>query len=181
MPCILFLLALAAVGTEEIICFEAESAERVVPPVEVVRAKHPSSPEVAEASSGSCLAIPQGKGNPPEVGGEALFRFEVMKEGQYALWARVWWNDECGNSATMIIDEGKPFTFGQDSTFKCWHWVRAPRVKELYLKTGQHTLTIKNREDGIRLDQILFCLNPRFVPVGIERSTVRQVRVERAQ
>ncbi|MCX7591568.1 MAG: hypothetical protein N2255_08075 [Kiritimatiellae bacterium] len=154
-----------------VICIEAESAVQVTPPMEVVSATNVPMVNASEVSSGSYLEVAQGRGNPPKVTGEAVIRFEIKKAGQYELWCRVWWDDECGNSFTMVVDDGKPFVFGQDSTFKCWHWVRAPRLKQLYLEPGIHTLRVQNREDGVRLDQILFSSNQRYVPVGIEKPT----------
>ncbi len=145
----------------------------------IVRASdetHP--PEVrrilAEASGQACLEIPQGAGNPPEVNaGAAEFVFEIPQAGDYVLWCRVWWEDECGNSFTMQIDDHAPFVLGQNSTVQRWHWVKAPpRLKALSLTAGRHTLRVINREDGVRLDQLLLTRNPKFVPVGIERVNV---------
>ena len=152
----------AAGGT---ICFEAESAETVAASMQ--------TRSVADASEGACLELPQGAGNPPDViEGDATCAFLVPKGGTYALWCRVWWLDECGNSFTMTIDDGKPFTFGQDGTYKEWHWVKAPPAfRKISLKEGRHTLRIQNREDGARLDQIVLTANRRYVPVGIEKTT----------
>jgi hypothetical protein len=155
-------------------CFEAESATRVDPPMQSVSAAEAPSRDAARfaalASGKGFIAVPQGKGNPPKVeGGEAELSFALDADGRQTLWARVWWFDECGNSLTMQIDDGPPFTFGQDSTFKRWHWVKAPdRLKQLDLKAGPHTLIIRNREDGVRVDQVLFSRDKRYVPVGIE-------------
>ena len=69
------------------------------------------------------------------------------------------------------------FLFGEDATYKTWHWVKYPvsrTVKPLNLTEGKHTLTFFNREDGVRLDQILLSADKRFVPMDIEKTGVRQ-------
>ena len=161
---VLFLLILAidcvAAGN---VCIEAESAEKVSAPVIVAEAK--------EASGGKCLEIKQGAGNPPKMtNGEAVIKFHIEKAGDYIMWARVLWDDECSNSFTAEIDDSAAFAFGQDLTFKTWHWVKSPaKLKQLSLRAGPHNLTIKNREDGIKIDQVLFTSDSSFVPAGTEK------------
>ena len=119
------------------------------------------------------LQVAQGKGNPPKVTtGLATYAFTIENPGVYYLWCRVWWMDECGNSFFMHIDDANPFVFGEGSTFKTWHWVRAPlRLKQLTLGPGPHTLTLRNREDGVALNQILLTPDKAYVPVGVEPIT----------
>lgn len=159
------------------VCFEGESAIQVSEPMEI------SSADTAEdnvrqtalkkASGGKALEVPQGKGNPPEVTtGKAEYAFEVDADGDYFLWCRVWWLDECANSFTMNIDNARSFTFGQDATYKTWHWVKAPsRLKQLSLSKGKHKLVVACREDGAMLDQVVLTTNKRYVPVGIEAAS----------
>jgi len=161
----------------ETICLEAEWAESMTAPVEKVDATDDAVARgvagATEASGRQYIQIAQGKGNPPEVTtGEARYVFEVRQGGTFILWCRVWWDDECGNSFTMSLNNNKPFMFGRNASFKRWHWVKsAPRLKQLELAPGQNTLLIRNREDGVRLDQILLTTDARFVPVGIEATT----------
>ena len=177
LGCAVLLLAGAARAGERI-CLEAESAAKVEAPMQVTEeAKAPALPDgtkVKGASGGKYLEVPQGKGNPPKVDkGRAELTFEVKKGGTFYLWGRAWWEDDCGNSFSISIDGAKAFSFGQDGTHKTWHWVKAPRrLKQLELEPGKHTLTIKNREDGARLDQILLTTNKRYVPVDAEKPTV---------
>ena len=123
-------LAAAQGFAADIVCIEAEAATNVIAPMRVT-SKAPPAPKQGEPepiSGGKHLEIPQGAGYPPKVTtGEATWAFEVPTAGRYYLWCRVRWDDECGNSLTMHIDDAKPFTFGQDGTYKRWHWVRAPR------------------------------------------------------
>lgn len=169
------------------VCMEAESASEVEAPMALIdvsvsvklRGDTPLKPQgdgakpVEGASGRKYLEVAQGKGNPPKVvSGEALYVFSVDSKGQYYLWCRVWWPDECGNSFNISVDDSKSFTFGQDGTFKRWHWVKAPlRLKQLKLTKGKHSLRVKNREDGAKIDQVLLTSDRKYVPVGIEDVT----------
>ena len=143
----------------DILRIEAEASASLTPVIALA--------QDSLASGKACIEIAQGKGIKT---GEASYNFEIKKKGVYYLWMRVWWIDSCGNSITAIVDGGegkdKPFTIGQDGTYKSWHWVNA-KVR-LPLDTGRHTLLLKNREDGIKIDQIIFSSDRRMVPVGIE-------------
>ncbi len=153
------------------ICFEAETAELIEAPVVLVT-------NGIEGASGAYLEIPEGAGNPPKVeSGKAVFSFETAADGNFILWCRVWWEDECGNSFTVQIDNQPAFLFGEDATYKVWQWVKYPvarTTKPLRLSKGQHTLTVRNREDGVRLDQVLLSADRRFVPVDIEMPGLRK-------
>ena len=46
-----------------------------------------------------------------------------------------------------------------------WHWVKGDTFT---LTAGKHTITIFNREDGVRLDQFLLTTDTALRPVGIE-------------
>ena len=152
------------------ICFEAETAEQLEAPMALVT-------NGIEGASGTYLEIPEGAGNPPKVtAGKAVFSFEVPEDGQFTLWCRVWWEGECSNSFTVGFDEQPAFLFGENATYKTWHWVKYPvsrTAPPIQLAKGQRRLVFHNREDGVRLDQIVLTTNRRFVPVGIEPAGVR--------
>jgi len=157
------------------IVLEAESATELEKPMVLVREASP--PEgvtpVPGASAKAYLAIPQGAGNPPEVdAGKAVFEFDAPKAGLYILWIRAYWDDSCGNSVGVVINGGAPFMI-EDTTYLTWHWVRSPpRLRQLALPAGRVRLELLNREDGIRIDQILLTTNKRYIPVDIETATV---------
>ncbi len=161
-----------AAGQADRICFEAESAIEIEAPMRLVRQDAPpaAGEVVPGASGGAYLEIPAGSGNPPEVNaGKAVYEIDIPQDGYYHLWARVYWEDECSNSFSLQIDDGPRFAFGQTMTFKTWHWVRSPpRLGVMNLTRGRHRLTVHNREDGVRIDQILLTLNRRLIPVDIE-------------
>jgi len=127
---------------------------------------------VAGASGGKYLEIPEGVGKPPAVNGDAILSVDIPDDGTYFLWCWVWWPDGCGNSFGVSLDDAPAFTFGEDATYKSWHWVKSPpKLKQLDLTKGTHSLRISNREDGAVVDQILFVKEKRYVPVDIEAVT----------
>jgi len=150
--------------------FEAETAQTLEVPMVAV------SNGVAGAS-GAYLEIPEGAGNPPKLmAGKAVFSVEIPEDGTFTLWCRVWWEGECSNSFTIGFDDQPTFLFGEDATYKAWHWVKYPvsrTVSPIKLAKGKHTLVFHNREDGVRLDQVLLSADKRFVPVDIEPSGTR--------
>lgn len=161
----LILAGLSAPAAESV-CIEAETAATLAAPVAVADAgSTTNAPELKGASAGKCLVIPEGAGKPPEVQGTATFRLVVRASGEFYLWQRVWWSDSCGNSVTVVVDDGKPYAFGQDGTYKSWHWVRGMKLR---LDAGSHELRLENREDGIAIDQLLLTSDLKYVPVGIE-------------
>ena len=130
---------------------------------------------VRGASQGKYLEIPEKAGNPPKLEkGFARFEIELPADGAYILWARVWWEGECSNSFMVQIDDAAPFLLGENATYRTWNWVKYPVARmtpPIRLKQGRHVLVFRNREDGVRLDQIVLSPNKRFVPVDIERAT----------
>ncbi len=164
--------AVSAQGTT--LVFEAEDAHEVEAPMVRVRADAPPAGVVAvEGASGNAyLAIPQGAGNPPKVTtGQAVYHVRIPAAGLYTLWLRTYWDDSCGNSINVRINETAPFTV-QDSTYQTWHWVRSPpRLRQLLLPEGPMTLTLINREDGVRIDQVLLTTSRQMIPVDIEPVT----------
>ena len=174
--CIAIVLSPCIGHAGDAICFEAESMVGVTEPMELVDAAKTPSDGIVKAVKGASgakyLQIAIGKGKAPKVSCQTTFAFDVDKEAPYYLWCRVWWDGECSNSFTMTLDDGLPFIFGEDATYNAWHWVKAPpRLKQLNLSKGRHTLTIKNREDGVRLDQILLTVDKSHVPVDTEPVT----------
>ena len=160
----------AALAAGYKVCFEAETALSCEAPMAVF------SNGVAGAS-GTYLEIPEGAGNPPKLmAGKAVFNVEVPEDGPVTLWCRVWWEGECSNSFTIGFDDQPTFLFGEDATYKAWHWVKYPisrTVAPIQLAKGKHTLVFHNREDGVRLDQVLLSADKRFVPIDIEPAGTR--------
>jgi len=142
------------------ILIEAESAKSIQPPVAVF--------ESADASGGKFLEAPEGPDHEEiSVGGSAEYEFSVTTAGEYVLWIRKNWSGACGNSLLVKIDDLPEVVFGEDGTYDTWDWALAVGRK-FSLAPGAHTLTIKNREDGAKFDQILLTTDTKYVPVGIE-------------
>jgi hypothetical protein len=171
----LCLVSSAALASDRV-CLEAESSSPITAPMRAVNALDATnvSTAVAGASGDRYIEIPKGAGNPPRINeGEARLAFDIDEPGDYTLWCRVYWLSECNSSFTMAVDDALPFTFGKDATYNVWHWVKAPpRLKQMTLTKGTHTLTIKNRQDGVKLDQVLLVNDRRYVPVGAEEVTI---------
>jgi hypothetical protein len=176
LACAATVLASSARAADPL-CWEAESCDSLQAPMELIvtSSNMPAGakPEMAEVSGGRFLQIAEGKGNPPKVEtGEVTYTLTVAEAGPYYLWCRVWWLGECSNSFSMSVDGAPPFVFGEDGTYNAWHWVQAPKnLKQLTLSAGKHTLRIRNREDGVALDQVVLSASKRFVPVGQQDVT----------
>lgn len=114
--------------------------------------------------------VPSGNGNltsPPENAGSAEYHFKVPDTGDYVIWGRQLSNDTTSDSFFVSVDGQAEMVWhtklgGKD----VWTWdvvsmrtpddPRDPDSPERYrLAAGPHTLKIKPREDGTKLDRIL--------------------------
>lgn len=141
------------------VCFEAESATAVKSPVKI------SKPGASKKYSGrGYLDIPWDQNKTKGVG-SATITVNVKKAGTYYLWARTFWANGCGNSIGVSTNGGDSIILGEDGTYDRWHWVGGnARVK---LKAGANKFVIKNRETGVRVDQIFLCEDGNYTPTGI--------------
>ena len=181
---VIFISLACGVRAQDIMCIEAESATELKGPVRVVDSvkalTNRNIKVVSGASGGKYLEIPRkdpvsdlvpasaGKSSADDKKGQALLDVKIPGEGKYFFWARVWWAGECSNSFIVEIDGSQSFTFGEDNTFKCWHWVKA--VGRIDLSKGKHQFKIREREQNIRIDQVLLTSDKRYVPVGAEKA-----------
>jgi len=160
----------AAEATWDDILLEAEEAHVEKPMVVRNDDVPPEKSEIFHASKGRYVLLPDDSGKGEEVGGKVVFDVSVKSGRKYRLWARVNWSDGCGNSFTVVIDDGPKLTLGEDCTYKCWQWVTiAGKEGEFRLSKGKHTLEFRNREDGASLDQVLLTtdLDEQAQPQGI--------------
>ncbi len=130
-----------------------------------------------QAGRKTILRIPDGTGKPPENDepslkyGGAVFELNVTKATQCNIWLRVWWEGSCGNSLYVKTPgNSKPMAVGNDGTYNVWQWLRVPGRKPYQFAKGTHQLLILNREDGIRMDQILLTGDLQYVPQGVEQE-----------
>jgi len=147
--------------------------------VDAAEARAFTAPMIADkdhkAAKGTILRIPDEKGKPPEGEepdmkyGGATFELEVAKPVKCRIWVRVWWEGACGNSIYVRPAEGeKALVVGNDGTYDMWHWLALPQ--EVDFPAGTSTISILNREDGIRFDQILVTGDLQYIPQGIEEE-----------
>ncbi len=160
-----FMMAIRAMA-DNTVCFEAEDSKELKAPVKIVEVTDKA--EAAKVSGSKIIEIEQGAGEGSKVGGLAKYKIELKQEGTYYFWARCWWLDSCGNSFGMKIGDKPEFIMGNDGTYKSWHWVKAKI--SLMLEKGVYDLEINNREDGIKIDQILITSDRKLIPVEIEKS-----------
>ncbi|MDX2417948.1 MAG: hypothetical protein QNK19_10860 [Xanthomonadales bacterium] len=123
----------------------------------------------AAASAGGYVWVPEGTGSftyPSVNAGYAEFHFEVSEAGDYVIWGRQISNDSTSDSFFVSVDGQAELVWhtklgGQG----VWTWdvvsdrdVDDPRdatnPQVYWLEAGFHTLTIKQGEDGTRLDTI---------------------------
>ena len=132
-----------------------------------------------DASSGRYVAVPDGEGNDAPEGGEGhvAFEFEVERAGEYVVWARVIGKDDNDNSFYVSMGDGPERRWdvlddegGGDVEDWTWLPVAARGESGVALRyrlgAGAHTLRVRNREDGTRLDRVLVTSDLDYVPQG---------------
>jgi hypothetical protein len=121
----------------------------------------------AEASEGSYIWVPYGAGS----NGYAEYTFEFQTTGDYLIWGRVISNDNASNSFYVSVDGGSDITWhtkqgGQET----WTWdvvKDASNPLVVHFEAGMHSLTIKQRENGTKIDRILITNDMDYVPEGM--------------
>jgi len=96
--------------------------------------------------------------------GSARLSLYAPRDGAYALWARVWFDDKCGNSFGCRL-AGQAFgNFSDSDNLFCqWHWLPlyADGKASIALNAGFHSLHLEAWEDGVYLDR--FALLPEGI------------------
>ena len=157
-----------ASGSSGPLWFEAEDGY-VSAPMEVAWAD--------EASSAQYIWVPRGYGDFAEISpgaGYAEYTFEVPVSGTYVVWGRVVSNNTADDSFFVSIDGG-PYAcwWTQLGGEENWVWDQVNNVLDgsdpvlFSLEAGQHTLTIKQREDGTKIDKILITKDLEYIPEGL--------------
>jgi hypothetical protein len=130
----------------------------------------------SRASQGQFIHTPNGKGShytPGETTG-AVYSVSILQPGEYVLWGRVQAPTEGDNSFFVQVDDGF------NNLWECnpggkWHWDtvnnrgKADPVK-FFLTEGIHTITLKVREDGTKLDQMVLTNDLSFIPGGVREK-----------
>jgi hypothetical protein len=124
----------------------------------------------SKASAGKYAWVPNGEGRnskPENDAGTIVFTFDIPAAGDYAFWGRVLAKNGRDNSFFVAVDNGDFAAWHvKKSTSWIWDSLKHGSSSDLvmYLEAGRHTLTIKQREDGTKLDKILITNDPSYVP-----------------
>lgn len=88
----------------------------------------------------------------------------IPHDGQWYVWARVFWVDTRSNSFTLRFnnDPNAPRTVLTDDKYAEFHWLRAPAG--YFLSQGRHTLHVDGREVGARLDRVIITDDQTYHP-----------------
>jgi hypothetical protein len=136
----------------------------------------------ADASAGGYIWAPQGAGNlynSSKDGGQAEYRFDVPTDGDYIIWGRVMATDSGTDSFYVSVDGSEMTWHTKLSDNGNWTWDvvslrnvngerNASNPLVYHLGAGSHTITIKQREDGTRLDNILLTRNLSTIAADLQ-------------
>jgi hypothetical protein len=125
----------------------------------------------SQASSGYYVEVPPEARNLVQAeldGGWAEYVFDVPVAGNYAIWGRVQSKDVHHNGFYLSMDS-QPFVDWETAMGGEGRWVWSALKKSqesnpllFALEKGQHILTIKQKDDGTRIDQILITGRPDY-------------------
>ena len=108
--------------------------------------------------------MPKGTGR----GGYAEYNFEIQKTGNYVIWGRVIANDDASDSFFVSVDGADDVTWHtKQGGQEIWTWDAVHESSEPLVynfDVGVHTLTIKQREAGTKVDRILVTDDIAYVP-----------------
>jgi hypothetical protein len=128
------------------------------------------------ASSGEYIWVPNGYGylsDPSEDGGYAEHTFEVPATANYVIWGRVISNSKNDDSFFVSIDYGDYLLWDtQRWDTETWVWDQVSNRGGsdpvlFYLGAEEHSLIIKQREDGTKIDRILVTNDMDYIPEGL--------------
>ena len=125
----------------------------------------------ANASSTQFAWVPTGTGrylNLSDQAGYAEYVFEVPHAGEYLIWGRISAPNSDDDSFFVSID-GNNYALWDMQQDAEWVWDLVSDRDgadpvSFYLDAGEHTLIIKHREDGAKIDKILITDDMEFIP-----------------
>jgi hypothetical protein len=140
---------------------EAENAFDIVSPLEIAHDEKASNGMYISSSSG---AENQYKPSPVMV----TLKVDIARPGAYTLWGRVKASNDRNNSFFVQIDNG-PNNLWEVQTGDDWHWdlVNNRDVADpvtFILTKGIHTIKIRLRESGTKLDKLLLTNSVNLIP-----------------
>jgi len=118
----------------------------------------------ASSPGGRAAVLAEGLGDKDRLLGRLRLPVDLGAAGSWRLWVRARWADSCGNSLDLAVDDGPAVTIGQDGVYGLWHWVDAGVFE---LPAGRRVVELREREDGVAVDQILVCpADAGYLPAG---------------
>ena len=89
--------------------------------------------------------------------GTAMFEFTVREGGEYRIWGRLFARNGGSNSFFFSLDGAEEFQWSVESRdFGRWTWMEPLGGIDYWnLKPGKHTITMRTRESGTRLAQLV--------------------------
>jgi hypothetical protein len=118
------------------------------------------------ASGGRNVGIPEGAGNNYSDAtrggpGQVSFSIKISKSARYALWASAIGRNGNSDSFYVTMNGALLREWHVPQTSTVWNW---SKVAEVSLAAGVVNLAFRQREDGIKLDQILLTENLSLFP-----------------
>lgn len=128
--------------------------------------------EDGTASSGMYAMMPNGSGNywtPTSV--MATLSVDIEKEGDYILWGRTIAPGDLDDSFYIQVDNGTN-NLWDIPWHSAWNWDKVTHRGDegyvtVHLSAGRHTINIKAREDGTKIDKILLTNDVNYVPSSL--------------
>ncbi len=124
--------------------------------------------DVVDGKEVKITGKPEGIPDPsPAEWGGLVFTVKLPKPMRVKICLRTMWEDGCGNSIYLkTAGMARPVMVGDDGTYKEWHWVATRN--EIVLPAGEQKIVLVNREDGVRVDQLLITGDEKYEPQEIE-------------
>ncbi|MBU1197620.1 DUF4185 domain-containing protein [Candidatus Micrarchaeota archaeon] len=122
-----------------------------------------------DASNGEFVLVPFNAGGDADL---LTYSFEVPVSGEYRVWGRELSPHTAADSVFIRMDGGAEYIW-DTAGGNVWRWdvanSRSPPLDPLAfdLSAGFHTLTVRNREDGMQLDKLLITNDLEYVPSGM--------------
>ena len=125
-----------------------------------------------KASGGKYVTIKSGNNSsnsaPSTAAGWVDVKFNITRPTTYVLWLRTICPNANDDSFWLRLDDEEWSQWNGIPTSSAWQWNKCPRT--FTMLEGEHTLHIGYREDGAKLDKLLFsCLGT--IPEGMGGST----------
>jgi len=123
----------------------------------------------SSASQGRYIEAPNGTGYKHyNTSSMATYTFDVEVEGEYIVWGRVIAPSGTDDSFWVQVDDGKNHLWDTKRT-SYWQWDQVDnrgetKSSKFFLTKGQHTLKVKVREDGTRLDKLIVTNDQKYRP-----------------